>query len=114
AYGIGDSQANRVGDYTIGAQSYRMLDNTPFTGTFVQYTAPGGSGPGQSGNYVSFSGVTGDTFTLTAQAAQDIAGFRAPLKGFQIVAIPEPAHILLACAAACGGLTSWRRRKRVP
>jgi hypothetical protein len=111
AYGIGDSQANRVGDYTIGTQSFRMLDNTQFNGTFVQSTAPGGSGPGQSGNYVMFTAISGDSFLLTAQAAQDINGVRAPVNGIQIIAAPEPAHLLLGCAAVCGGIAAWRRRR---
>jgi hypothetical protein len=110
-YGIGDSQANRVGDYTIGTQSFRMLDDTQFNGTFRQSTAPGGSGPGQSGNYVMFTAISGDSFLLTAQAAQDINGFRAPINGIQIIAVPEPAHLLLGCAAVCGGIAAWRRRK---
>jgi hypothetical protein len=111
AYGVGDSNANRSGDYTIGSRSFRMLDNQQFSGTFIGSTAPGGSGPGQAGNYVVFTGVTGDSFTLTAQATQDIGGFRAPLNGIQIGPIPEPGHVLLACATALGGLAAWRRRR---
>ncbi len=114
-YAIGDSQANRVGDYTIGTQSFRMLDNTQFNGTFTQVTAPGGTGPGQSGNFMRFTGLTGDTFTLTAQAAQDINGVRAPINALQIIStapVPEPGSLLLTGMAALGGLASWRRRRR--
>jgi hypothetical protein len=110
-YAIGDSQQNRAGDYTIGTQSFRLLDNVPFTGTFTQSTAPGGSGPGGAGNYVRFTNLSGPTFTLTAQAAQDIAGFRAPINAIQIIPVPEPGHVLLACAAAFSGLAAWRRRR---
>jgi hypothetical protein len=110
-YGVGDANTGRSGDYTLGSQSFRMVDDQQFNGTFRLATAPGGSGAGQSGNYVLFTGVTGDSFVLTAQATQDLMGFRAPINGVQIILpVPEPGHILLACAAVAGGLAAWRRR----
>jgi hypothetical protein len=113
AYGVGDNNGGRSGDYTIGTQSFRMVDDQQFNGTYRQSMAPGGSGPGQSGNYVLFTAISGDSFLLTAQATQDLGGFRAPINGIQIIAIPEPAHILLGGAAVIAVLTSWRRRREI-
>jgi hypothetical protein len=84
-YGVGDANGGRSGDYTLGSQSFRMVDDQQFNGTFRQATAPGGSGTGQSANYVLFAGVTGDSFVVTAQATQDLMGFRAPINGIQII-----------------------------
>jgi hypothetical protein len=112
-YAVGDANNGRAGDYTIGSQAYRLLDDQQFNGTFRQVTQPPSAGfAGQSGNFMDFSGLTGDGFNLTAVAAQDVNGFRAPINAIQIVAdpVPEPGLVLLACAAAAGGLAAWRRR----
>jgi hypothetical protein len=74
--------ADRRGVYTIGSQSITMTDVTAvdYAGTFVRATNGG------AGNYILFSGLTGNSFTLTATPglSEDTTP-RAPLNGIQIV-----------------------------
>jgi hypothetical protein len=115
-YAVGDANSGRVGDYTIGAQSFRLIDDQPFNGTFRQVTAAGGSGPGQSGNYMDFT-VSGDSFSLTAMAADPNGTggtLRAPINAIEVVVpTPEPGAILCAAALGLGGIAAARRRFRM-
>jgi hypothetical protein len=48
------------------------------------------------GNMIIFSGLTGSSFTLTADPVSGQEGLRAPVNGMQIVGVvPEPASALL-------------------
>ncbi|HEY2786724.1 MAG TPA: hypothetical protein VGJ05_17315 [Fimbriiglobus sp.] len=112
-YAVGNNNGGRSGDYTIGGTAYRLLDNQQFNGTFRQVTtAPNGDDLGQSGNYMDFL-VSGDTFTLTAQASQFTSGngIRAPVNGLEI-AVPEPSSIFLLIGAVTGGRYTWRKTRR--
>jgi hypothetical protein len=110
-YAVGDTNSGgRNGDYTIGSQTFRCLDDTPFNGTFrLCNQAPSPGQQGQSGNYMDFTINGSDTVDISAIAAQDINGFRAPINGIQIV-VPEPGSILCAAALGLGGIAAARRR----
>jgi hypothetical protein len=101
----------RSGDYTIGDQTIRHTDSFPFSGTYVFSEMDGV----QTGDFIVFSGVTGDSFTLSAKAAADIGGFRAPINGIEIsgiVGIPEPTTFSLAACCLLGVAGGLRRRMR--
>ncbi len=93
-------------NYTIGSTTYYISDTTTFNGTFVQGTGTTAGTRTAGANYVLFSGLTGDSFTLTA----DSENFRAEISGVQVVGVPEPASSLFILA----GVTALvaRRRKR--
>ena len=92
-------------NYTIGATTFYIQDTSNFTGTFVQGTGTTPDTRTAGANYVKFSGLTGDSFTLVA----DSENFRAEISGIQIVAVPEPGG---AGLAALGALALARRRRR--
>jgi hypothetical protein len=92
-----------------------------FSGTFTQgqtATAPtgamdnnaAGANAVPAGNYLVFSGLNANAFTLTAQSSvSSDATNRAPINAVQIVQVPEPGSTaLLVCAA--GALSISRRR----
>lgn len=87
----------RGGDYTIGDQTLSHIDTAAFSGSFVE---------GAEGDYVVFSNVSGDAFTLTSTGVN----FRAPINGIEIAPVPEPATWALAMLGV-GGLTLARRRR---
>jgi fibronectin type 3 domain-containing protein len=78
----------KIGKYTIGATTINATDNasTNFAGTFTQAN-------GSAGNYVAFGGLTGSSFTLTAQGNQADSGPRAPINAIQIVATGTGAPV---------------------
>lgn len=102
----------RVGRYSIGDQVLWARDaGGAFTGVYTQGQTstdplPGATGTAldnqgtaanavPAGNYLIFSGLTGDTFTLSAQASVSAGGTnRAAVNGIQILPtslVPEPA-----------------------
>ncbi|MEZ0216826.1 MAG: beta strand repeat-containing protein [Rariglobus sp.] len=86
-YSAGDGN-NRVGQYTIGDQSFWVKDSATFAGTFTQGTGqsdPGSVAAATSGNYMVFSTVTGSSFTLDASGAYSNDSFRAPVNAIQII-----------------------------
>ena len=106
----------RVGRYAIGDQVLWARDpGGAFTGTYLQgQTAvdplPGATGTGldsqvaaadavPGGNFLVFSGLAGDTFTLSAQASVSSGTTnRAAINGIQILPtalVPEPAALSL-------------------
>jgi hypothetical protein len=65
------------------------------------------------GNYVKFSGLTGDS--LTASLVADNFGDGVPrlkIAGFQIVAVPEPATLALVGCGLVGALLRTRRTRQ--
>ncbi len=70
-----------------------------FGGTFVQDT-------GDGGNYVRFSGLSGDAFTLKVA---DTAGGPAAVNALQIHGAPEPATLLLVAVGAAAYAATRRR-----
>ena len=116
----------RVAEFTIGGTTLSGEDSENTNWGFGQNTGKvyqlpvAGSGGNQpfptspnnnEGNYVVFSGITGDAFTLGAAGGSNNGLFRAPINGIQIVGtvIPEPS-----AAALCllGGLVLVRRLRR--
>jgi hypothetical protein len=91
-YGGDNPNTGREGAYTIGSNTQFGLD-TGFTGTFIRDSL------GTGGNYVEFTNVTGDSFTLLASPASASSFPRAPVNAIQIeAAVPEPASLtLLGC-----------------
>lgn len=79
----------RVGRYTLNATSYYAANAAgvpSFTGTYVQSTSTTGGLSADVGNYVVFQGVTGSSFTLSAQGDFTTGTFLdAPVNGLQIV-----------------------------
>ncbi len=76
--------------------------NQPFTGD--------GSPNNSEGNYVKFANVSGDITISAVGGATTASGGvkRAPINGFQIVAVPEPSISVLVVLAGAGLLL--RRR----
>ena len=94
-YFTGDTVGgSRSGNYTINGLTQFSVDNTGYTGTYVQATG----GDGNNGNYLLFEGLTGDSFTLSALPVN----FRSPVNGIQVVgeAVPEPATLALLGVSA--------------
>ncbi len=76
-----------------GTSTYYVLVNetiASYQGSFIQSTATS-SGTAPIANYVKFSGLTGDSFTISSQNVDDLTGAVAGLAGMQIVAVPEPS-----------------------
>jgi hypothetical protein len=125
-YADGDGTDNRVGEYWVQAASGADLaaltvgdDLTPhlflndaanFSGTYDQVSAAATSlAAADTGNYLVFTGLTADSFLLRTNEAGGPT-LRAPINGFQIVAVPEPATAGLLTIA--GSLLLARRRRR--
>jgi hypothetical protein len=101
-YTLGDANG-RNGTYTIGNQSKTTAPMGPFNGTFTL-----------GNNYTLLSDITGASFTLTAHPTT-AAGFRSPVNGIQIVAVPAPGALVTTLIGALPGLgLLLRRRRRVP
>jgi hypothetical protein len=118
-YAVGDANSGRNGDYTATTgpattQTYRLLDDQQFNGTFrLVNQAPTTGQAGQSGNYMDFSVNGLDSVTITAIATQDtgVNGVRAPINGIQIVMpVPEPGAVLSAAVLGLGAIAAARRR----
>ncbi|HVT81649.1 MAG TPA: PEP-CTERM sorting domain-containing protein [Phycisphaerae bacterium] len=78
-----------------------------FSGTFIQATGASAAAAG-AGNYIRFTGLHTTSFTLLATGvAADVP--RAPINGFQIVAVPEPSALCAMLASCCVMLIRRRR-----
>jgi hypothetical protein len=113
-YMANGSQAVRGGGFTLASGGSSQL----------KYGSTGGPGPAMHiedpgtdidntihGSYLRFRGLTGSSFTLTADASLTTpGGFRATVAAVQVVGIPEPTSAALACGLALLGASAWRRR----
>ncbi|HLJ93089.1 MAG TPA: PEP-CTERM sorting domain-containing protein [Gemmataceae bacterium] len=103
------SNPPRSGNYTIGSITQLALDTIGFKGTFVQATPADANG----GNYLVFSGLSGDSFTLSANPVN----FRSPVNGIEIVSpaaapVPEPTTLALAGMSLLSFMGyAWKRRR---
>ena len=119
-YFVSDSGADRGGAYTIDDGSGPIVKYGSTMDDPSSYIEDPGTDVDNSldGTYLRFSGLTGDSFTLTSDATLTTPpgmdnGFRAPANAIQIVGIPEPSSIvLLACGAVAFSAFAWRRRGR--
>ena len=96
--------SGRGGEYEIGSDLQTHHTTAPFDGTFSE---------GSTGNYLNFSDVAGDAFTLSVTPTD----FRAPINGIELVSraapVPEPGlGVSLACLLS-GVLMVRRRRTQV-
>ena len=106
-YGTGNNAAGggNQGAYSDGTTTYYMQRAVVHNATLIQ-SSDINSGDGvDEGNYVVFSGLSGDTQSITLTTVNGNTG----LGGFQIVAIPEPAT--LGMVAVFGGGILLIRRK---
>lgn len=92
-YVMSDREANRYeGSFTIGATKYWLSNGTSQAGPYALGTATtlaAAQAAKDTANYLKFSGVTGDSFTLTV--ARDTGGSGwINVNALQIEAIPEP------------------------
>jgi hypothetical protein len=98
-YTLGDANG-RNGTYTIGNQSKTTAPMGPFNGNFTL-----------GNNYTLLSDITGSSFTLTAHPT-NAAGFRSPVNGIQIVAVPAPGALVTTLLGALPGVGLLLRRRR--
>ncbi len=84
--------------------------NYPLSPNYVGSTAstPAGTGSTAS-NYVTISGFTGSSFTITGINPNFSGDGRPRINGFQIVALPEPASVGLL---GLGAISLLSRRRR--
>jgi hypothetical protein len=120
-YTDGDATEGRVGEYwlqgasggdppnALGSDLTPHLfasDTSNFSGSYVQVSNAATSvGAAEAGNFLVFTGVSGDSFLLRTEERD----FRAQINGMQIIAeVPEPGAIGLIGLA---GAMLLRRRK---
>lgn len=107
-----EGNLDRTYGFTIGGQTIwgtDSLDNSDINNDGIIEFAEGigvSSGTANSSNYVVFRGLSGASFTISAQTL----GGRAVINGLQIVAIPTPAA--LPAGLALIGLVAVRGRRR--
>ncbi len=99
---VGDDAGGRTGSFSINGSTPVSFTSQLFTGTFVEVTTPG-----QVGNYIRFSGITGDSFSIVG-GGTNIPN-RTGLRGIEVVGVPEPSIPLFALAGL--GIIGLRRRR---
>lgn len=97
--------AGRGGGFTIDGTT--LIGTSPSSPTAL--TQDAGVDMTDEGTYLVFSGLTGSSFTLTADAS--LGNFRAPINGIQIVSVPEPSTVALLVLGGIGVVTTLRRRR---
>jgi hypothetical protein len=116
-YFVGDNPADRGGGYTIDDGIVSVLKYGSTLAAPVGHVLDPGTDADNSldGTYLRFQGLTGSNFRLTSNTELTTPnGFRAPINAIQIVAIPEPASVVVALGLGAGLLsaTVWRRRRK--
>jgi hypothetical protein len=115
-YFVSDSGANRGGAYTltpsVGAPQVKYGSTLAMPAAYLE--DPGtDTDLSLDGTHVRFRGLTGSSFSIASNTELTTPnGFRAPINAIQIIAVPEPASILVACLAALVSAVAWRRRNR--
>lgn len=112
-----NASEHQVQSFTVGSQTLfgRDAANTNFNGTFIQIpnTSTGDLGVNTpAGNFMVFSGLSGNSFALTATAASTSGSFRrARVNGLQIVEVQVvPLHpITWLLGGMLLGITGWLR-----
>ncbi len=100
----GSDGNNRTGTVTLASTVFNIRTNTNPFGGFVEGTLA--DDDPDSGNYVMFSGVTGNTFSVDVARGSNNVG----VHGIQVIGtVPEPATYSLL---ALGVLTAFLRRRR--
>jgi hypothetical protein len=113
-YFVGDSPDNRGGAYTLtpggGSPIVKYGSTLAMPSAFIE--DPGTDIDNSlDGTHLVFRQLTAPTFTLVSDTTLTTPnGFRAPVNAIQIVAVPEPASVVLACGAAL--LAAWAGRPR--
>ena len=106
-----DNGTSCVSQFSVGATSYWLCNGgypASIHGPFVQGTATTQAdalAAKNTANYVMFSGVTGDSFTL------NISGLNTPVNGIQIQAVPEP--MTLSMVGILGTVAMLIRRRNL-
>lgn len=105
---------NDFGNLTLGSMltpGVFVSDQDNFSGTFTQVPLSADSeANAAAGNFIVFTGLTGDSFLLRTEEISSPSQLRAQINGFQIIAVPEPSAIALLGLAAVGGMMMRRRR----
>lgn len=105
---VGDDAGGRHGSFSINGSAAATFTSQLFTGTFTEVTTPD-----QAGNYIVFSGISGDSFTIVG-GGLDVPN-RTGMRGIEVVGrratVPEPGTLLLV-AAGLAGVVGARRKKK--
>jgi hypothetical protein len=114
---VSDDTAGRSANVTDGAITYDLstLGSSAVSGAsalFVQSSDTSGANP--AADYVEFTGLTGSYLTITVSPGDQSPADAAwvGLAGFQVVAVPEPASMTLACLAGLSSLLLPHCRQR--
>ena len=101
-YIYGDSDVNnRTFSVTVGGQTNQIVDDATYDGNLTLADGVGGDNE----NYTVFRNLTSSSFSIEMDS--DVG--RGAVNGIQIVAIPEPASVVIMLGGALG-LALWRRR----
>jgi hypothetical protein len=98
---VGDDAGNRQGEIRFNGGPLQNFTSKIFDGTYTIGT-----------DYFLFSGVTGDSFTVSVEPVGDLGANRTGIRGVQVVGVPEPSSVILSALGVFGlGLVARRRRR---